>query len=118
MIKPCCVWLEHMLLNAGDSGICVVAAREGDLRQFYLQARPLGRHQARTWGRLVGAEPLKDVLEPLFLNERGGLAPLHTLMRVPILHCPHCGKTLEKLIRSQRSDFDDLAVAHAAFQKE
>jgi hypothetical protein len=92
MIKPCCVWLERMLLNAGESGICVVALRDGDVRQFFLQARPLTRYQARNWGLLMAAEPLSAAVAPLFRNESGGLAPLHTLMRVPLAYCPHCGR--------------------------
>jgi len=118
MITACCVWLERMLLNAGESGICVVAFRDGDARQFFLQARPLTRRQARNWGVLIQSEPLKTAAGPLFRDERGRLAPLHTLMRVPIEHCPHCGRNLEKLARSQREEFDQLAVAHAALQEE
>jgi hypothetical protein len=107
-----------MLLNAGESGICVVALRDGDVRQFFLQARPLTRYQARNWGLLMAAEPLSAAVAPLFRNESGGLAPLHTLMRVPLAYCPHCGRNLKKLALSQRSGFDRLAEAHAAFQGE
>ncbi len=118
MIEACCVWMERMLLNAGESGICVVAFRDGDVRQFFLQARPLTRGQARNWGLLMESEPLKGAVEPLFHDECGRLAPLHTLMRVPMEYCPQCGRNLETMVRRQRVEFDELAEAHAALQGE
>lgn len=111
MMSPCCEWLGNMIQVAGDSGVSVVASREGGSRQFFLQAQSLTRSQSLRWDQLARTGALKS-MSPLFEDEQGRLVPIHTLMRVPLQYCPHCGVRLDKLIGRQREEFDCLAEAH------
>jgi hypothetical protein len=114
-MNTCCEWLKNMIESAGEQGTAVVAIRDGESRGFYIQARALTRQQEKTWARLLHSEPLQTQLDPLFRNEAGGLQAVVVGMRVPILFCPHCGTSLEKLVRKHRDEFDTLAGAHLPF---
>jgi hypothetical protein len=118
MISFCCEWLRNMMHAAGDSGVSVIASRDDECRQFYLQARPLTRSQSRVWDRLVQAQARQSQVARLFEDEQGRLVPVHTLMRVPLLYCPHCGERLEKLIGRQREEFDRVAEEHRPLADE
>lgn len=114
-MKTCCQWLRNMIANAGEQGTAVVAIRDGESRGFFIQARALTRLQERTWEVLLNTEPSKTQLAPLFRSEAGGLQAMVVGMRIPILHCPHCGTNLENLARRHRNEFDVLAEAHEPF---
>jgi len=115
MITTCCEWLKNNMRMAGEQGIAVVASRDGECRQLYIQARPLTPWQAQVWERLAGSEPWQTHMDPLFRDERGRLVAVAVSMRVPILFCPHCGAHLGKLIERQREEFDKLADSHRSF---
>jgi hypothetical protein len=104
-----------MLETAGEQGTAVVAHRDGNQRQFYIQARALTQWQAKTWERLLHTEPWQAQMDPLFREKNGSLVAVVTVMRVPLSYCPHCGTNLDKLIKCQRDEFDVLAVAHQSF---
>jgi hypothetical protein len=115
MLNPCCIWLKNLLSQAGESGTSVIASLEGGERQFFIHARPFTRHQTETLVRMEQEEATRELMAPLYQDERGKLAPIHIQMRIPIQFCPHCGKDLRKLAASQRSAFDELAREHLPF---
>jgi hypothetical protein len=114
-VITCCEWLKNLLETAGEQGMAVIAQRDGDHRQFYIQARALTDWQARTWKRLLHTDPWQAQMDPLFRQENGRLVAVAMAMSVPVSYCPGCGANLDKLIDRQREEFDKLAIAHQAF---
>lgn len=98
MIKPCCVWMDNLLATPGDKGFSVLAWRENDRRQFYLQARAFDRN----------FESRRDSIQ----LPKG--VPIALSMDLPMRYCPYCGTNWSELIDMQRDAFDEYAasVAH------
>jgi hypothetical protein len=115
MMTTCCEWLSNFLQRAGEQGTAIVAILDGEVRQFYIQARALTPWQEKTWDRLLHTEPLQTHIDPLFRNENGGLVAVVTEMRVPIFFCPHCGTNLKRFVNHHRKEFDKLAEVHLPF---
>lgn len=111
----CCDGFRRLLTTAGDRGFGVVAFRDGEWREFQLQARSMTESQARRWQDALGDEALARRLRPLFADDHAPLVPVALAMNLTLSFCPYCGSDLRKRIKRNLTAFDVLAEDHRRF---
>lgn len=106
-ISACCKPFGNLLDNAGDKGIAIVPRIYNEVRAFYIQARPF---EISVVEKLSAIDPETGINNwPSIDAIIGRVTPFVSVLSLPIKFCPSCGASLQHLIESDLSAFDEDA---------
>lgn len=106
-LNPCCEPFGVLLSNAGEKGCSVVPRIRGEIRQFFLQARPFEQDAV---SKLSAIDPATGENKwPSLEAITGQVTPFVTVLVLPLKFCPSCGKDLQAVIDRDPEAFDEAA---------
>lgn len=106
-LNPCCEPFGSLLSNAGEKGFAAVPRIRGEVRKFFLQARPF---EQDTIAKLSVIDPATGEDKwPSLEAATGQVTPFVTVLVLPLKFCPSCGKDLQAVIDHDPEAFDEAA---------